>query len=104
MANKTLAIFSNGDPFESSTWSNVPYMFISSFKRLRPSVDLRCCNIRLEDGSLSLRFLSKVWRNTVTRLTGDLNTFDRSRLYRHLVLRKMRMFSSSLSGGCSSDL
>ena len=36
-ANKTLAIFSNGDPFESSTWSNDSFLLCHGY--LRRDVD-----------------------------------------------------------------
>lgn len=96
----TLVAFSTGDARDASTWSNVPYMFLSALDRVRPDIRIKTCNIHLEESMPLVSFFSsRVWNRFLTPRLGALCTFDRTRLYRLLVLRRMRAAERDLAGG-----
>lgn len=86
-----LIVFANGDAWDSSTWSNVPYMFLTTFKRLCPDVDIRVFDMgRVDSGAASL--IVKCWNHFVPPVKGNLYTFDRTRFRHWLLNRKMSRF------------
>lgn len=96
--NVQLIVFSNGDAWDASTWSNVPYMFLATFKRLCPEVDIRTFDMNQTDaGPTSL--LAKCWNRFVAPVKGVFCTFDRT-AFRHRILRqKMEEFERVVPRG-----
>ena len=66
--NKTIELiaFANGDSTRPATWSGVPYFLLSALEE--KGVVVHRVNIRLEDKSVIVRFLCKVY-NKVVRMT-----------------------------------
>ncbi|MGN8741597.1 hypothetical protein ACTQXJ_07200 [Collinsella sp. LCP19S3_C6] len=96
---KQLLAFVNGSPNEASTWSNVPFMFLTALRRVKPDIDVLTCDIRLEDSSLIISLLSRLWNHLLTPRLGPLYTFDRTDFYHSLVRRRMCAAEQDLSGG-----
>ena len=90
--NVQLIVFSNGDAWDASTWSNVPYMFLTTFRNLRPNVDIRVFDMSLVDAGFPLSAIAKLWNFLVTPRRGALYTFDRTEFRHRLLRRKMSDF------------
>ena len=83
-----LLVFADGDVYNPSTWSNVPYMFISAFETEFPNIPVRTCNINAD--SFFVRALSKVYNKLITPFLGPMCTFSRTNFYSFLMQRKMK--------------
>lgn len=84
--NSHLVVFSNGDAWDASTWSNVPYMFLTTFGRLCPEVDIQVYDMsQIDTGLVSV--LAKCWNRFVAPVKGAFCTFDRT-AFRHRILRR----------------
>lgn len=97
--SRQLIVFSNGDAWNASTWSNVPYMFLTTFKGLCPDVDIRVFDMSLVDSGPFLSIVAKLWNRLIPPKRGALCTFDRTKLRHRLLRRKMSDFIERVTSG-----
>lgn len=89
-----LLVFADGDVYDPSTWSNVPYMFVSAFSSVFPNIPIRTCNIRIDNSAI--RVIGKIYNKLIPPLLGSLCTFNRTKLYSCLIQHKMQKAIKSL--------
>lgn len=96
---KQLIVFSNGDAWDASTWSNVPYMFLTTFKRICPNVEIHTFDMSQVCSGLVLSVLVKCWNRIAIPLLGPFCSFDRTSFWRRLLTQKMRNFEKHVARG-----
>ena len=91
---RQLLVFADGDAYDPSTWSNVPYMFVNAFSSDFPNIPIRTCNIRINNSTICA--IGKIYNKLMSPLLGPLCTFNRTKLYSRLVQHKMQKAIKSL--------
>lgn len=97
--SKQLVVFSNGDPWDASTWANVPYMFLHAFRRQFPDIPIVTFNMNSVDDHGPLWLIHGGWNVLITPLLGKLATFNRTKFRHHVLNKKMLEFEKGLQGG-----
>ena len=97
--SKQLVVFSNGDPWDASTWANVPYMFLHAFRRQFPDIPIVTFNMNSVDDHGPLWLIHGGWNVLITPLLGKLATFNRTKFRHHVLNKKMLEFETGLQGG-----
>lgn len=90
-----LLVFTDGNAYDPSTWSNVPYMFVTAFSSQFPDISVHTCDIRVNN--FIIRAISKLYNKIFTPLLGKLCTFNRTNFYSYLVYKKMQKAVDALS-------
>lgn len=91
---RQLLVFADGDAYDPSTWSNVPYMFVNAFSSDFPNIPIRTCNIRINNSTICA--IGKIYNKLMSPLLGPLCTFNRTKLYSCLIQHKMQKVIKSL--------
>lgn len=93
-----LIVFSNGNPLDARTFSNIPYMFIRTFSRLFPSVRIIPVDINIANRNRVLGWVSKLYNFFTKKFFGELCTFDRTKLFHYCSNKIMRSTIESTAG------